>query len=655
MKDISNYHKNIKKIFIRTFRIIKTNRYLLLFLLLSIFFDIFTNNNIYTFYKDYSFAKVKENNQNIQPSSELDRFLDIIPSSAKLYIINSNKTFSDPRAKQGGSLNLNLFSFPLTFRIHGADSYSSISSFLKENQLSLIFFHPNTNDPLPSLAKRWAISQDKRTVFYQLDHNAIWSDGHKVKVSDFTFIEKFINSKFTNANQLKNYHQLHKIKIKALDNDIISISVSKSHYPIKLLQLTNLKPIAEHFHKLTPNWTENYNWLVQPNTGAYNISSTKLGHSITFKKNQNWWAKDYKYNKYLYNFDTINFKVFRSLEASWRGFLLGEIDYITLPQRQWRKWNSYLPELNLGYVKKLTAYTDKASSVQTIFLNLNKKIWHNPNTRYGFAHCIDKKNIIKDILKSNAHIANQIYVGYGPFTDQSIKHRKFDIDLCNQLLNSASFIKNSQKIRSKNGLLFEIKLIYSDSRHEKILDLLKSQLKTQGILLKINLLEKVDFYLAIKEGDYDALYTSVIPFEEIIPDYRQLFHSKFNKNFISLNFSKISFLMLNNLIEKYENAHMLTTKIELSKKLQNVINQIGSVIPIYYKPFSKGLISSHIQLAYPLGTKYVGIDVKRFWYCKYCHKDLLEAKKAKTPYTNKQNSPNHIIDKTYQNISQHYN
>ena len=75
---------------------------------------------------------------------------------------DTDPVFASPKALPGGNLNLFVDSFPLTFRTVGPDSNGSFRSFILDNQMRLISFHPNTGNPIPALANAWAIAPTAR-------------------------------------------------------------------------------------------------------------------------------------------------------------------------------------------------------------------------------------------------------------------------------------------------------------------------------------------------------------------------------------------------------------------------------------------------------------------------------------------------------------
>ena len=92
----------------------------------------------------------------------------------------------DPRATKGGVFRTWMPQFPATVRPFGKESNNSFRGYLyDELEIGLVGMHPLTGKIIPGVAKRWAVSADKRTVYYELDPDARYNDGVKVKAQDF--------------------------------------------------------------------------------------------------------------------------------------------------------------------------------------------------------------------------------------------------------------------------------------------------------------------------------------------------------------------------------------------------------------------------------------------------------------------------------------
>ena len=58
----------------------------------------------------------------------------------------------------------------------------------------LLVSHPETLEPLPGMAERWEVSQDRLTYTFHLRQNALWSNGDTVDADDFMWsFERFLD------------------------------------------------------------------------------------------------------------------------------------------------------------------------------------------------------------------------------------------------------------------------------------------------------------------------------------------------------------------------------------------------------------------------------------------------------------------------------
>ncbi|MFM4990054.1 ABC transporter substrate-binding protein, partial [Aeromonas veronii] len=207
-----------------------------------------------------------------------------LPADLKWETNDTDPVFASPKAQPGGSLNMFVESFPLTFRTVGPDSNGSFRSFILDNQLRLISFHPNTGNPIPSLATHWAIAPDSQTVYFKLDPRAKWSDGKPVNADDYTFGYEMMRSKHIKGPWFNNYYTTEVVAVEKIDDHTIMVKAGNRKAKMDLLNTTELWPQPKHYYKLTPNWVKQYNWAVVPTTGPYVISDVKKGKSVTFSK-----------------------------------------------------------------------------------------------------------------------------------------------------------------------------------------------------------------------------------------------------------------------------------------------------------------------------------------------------------------------------------
>ncbi len=190
---------------------------------------------------------------------------------------NEDPVFSSPHAKKGGVYRDSLQGFPLTIRSAGPDANGIFANYIRSYQMGLTNIHPNTNNPMPELATHWAFADDGVTVFYKLDPNATWSDGMPVTANDFIFTRDFMRSEYIIDPFANNWFTNEITDVQKHGEDIISVKYVTPRPENDLLYYTNVIPVARHFHKLDENWVTDYNWLIEPNTGAYTMTTVEKG------------------------------------------------------------------------------------------------------------------------------------------------------------------------------------------------------------------------------------------------------------------------------------------------------------------------------------------------------------------------------------------
>ena len=210
--------------------------------------------------------------------------------------------FASPEAKRGGTFRTYITGFPLTLRIHGPDASTGSYTTMKRSMfLSLVDIHPNTLKFVPSLATHWAFGPDGKTVYYKLDPRAHWSDGEPVTADDYVFAREMRLSDFIVDPFGKNYFTENIVDVVKHDDYTISVVGANAKPPDEMLYEYGISPEPRHFHKLDENWVKNYDWLLEPTTGAYHTARVEKGRFIELERTADWWGNDLKYYQHRFN------------------------------------------------------------------------------------------------------------------------------------------------------------------------------------------------------------------------------------------------------------------------------------------------------------------------------------------------------------------
>jgi len=352
------------------------------------------------------------------------------------------------KAKKGGTLHtfFSGLSFPPTIRTIGRDANNG---FRAEHwdfiEMGLVSLHPNTLEIIPGLADQWAVHPDGRTVYFRLDEKARWSDGVPVTADDFFMCFYISLSEYITGPWYRQYYGEMFENITRYDDRHFSIRLA--HLKPMPAYFAALTPYAAHFYKeFGPDYEDRYNWRCRPTTGAYIIRPEDIikGRSITMTRVKDWWARDRKYSRNLYNVDRIQYLLVRDEEKAFELFKKGQLDMFPLgiPKRWYEQ--TEIPAVFDGYIEKVTFYNEYPQPPRGIYLNHAKKPLDNLDVRIGIQHATDFQSVIDYDLRGDAqrlHITND---GYTLFPVTGIETRGFDPTKARAAFAKAGFTKSGE-------------------------------------------------------------------------------------------------------------------------------------------------------------------------------------------------------------------
>lgn len=554
-------------------------------------------------------------------------------------------TYASPDAKKGGTFRTFLLSFPVTFRTVGPDSNGSFRSAILGNQMGLVGIHPNTDAIVPELATHWAYGKDGKTIYYKINPKARWSDGKMVTADDFMFGLEFMRSKHIVAPWYNKHYGEEIVEMKKYDDHTISISGKTKKPKNELHYYYGVSPRPRHFHNLNKNWVKNYNWKVEPNTGAYQISEVKKGKFITFKRKTDWWAKDLRLNKGRFNVDKVIYKVIRDQNVAWEYFKKGEIDTFNLVLPEYWHNKSKTSEFANGYIHKMFFFQDKPQADYGIWLNTDKEIFKDINVRYAFAYAMNVEKVLKDVLRGDYFRLNTGTTGYAGYENKSIKARPYDRAKVAALMEKSGWKRGGDGIWTKDGKRFSVKVMYGSAHHTDRLVVLKEEAKKAGVEIILDQKDPSSAFQAMLKKEHQAAWSGWGA--QYRPQYWGQYHSDNAHKPQTNNFANADDKILDDLIVKFKNSLEDSERKDYAKKIQQRIYDLGFYIPTFLVPYTRVGYWRWMKLPKIPGTKtadelFEPFGSAIFWIDTDVKKETLAAKKA-----GKKFPPVTIIDKTY--------
>lgn len=510
----------------------------------------------------------------------------------------------DPEAKKGGTFNYDMPNFPPTLRFMGPDGGNTFRSEHWDNiEMALLAKHLNEDKWIPCIAEKWAVSEDRMTVFFQLDPAACYSDGVKVAVEDFFMMFYVALSKHAKDPFLPDYYSKEYSAITKYDDRTLGITLRETK-PDPILTATSVLPLPRHFFReFGEDFPARYQWRKMPTTGAYDIKpeDIKHGRSITLTRVKDWWAKDKKYYRYRYNPDRIVYRLVASIDTSFELLRQGKLDFfsssaLTVPPNYWYDKGD-IPELLNGYIERYTFFNEFPRIPRCLYLNQSMPLLDNQDIRTGLNYAIDMDKVINVVLRGDAVRMQSSWSGYGRFTNPKLRALPFDPVKAQEHFAKAGFTKRNEKGVLENAegkpLSFLLSVGNTPLYTQMALIWKEGALKA-GLELRI---EALDFTQLFKKGDQKeheiilAGFGSMPPY----PHMHEYFHSENAwetkpdgtkvKKVDSNNFTMTAHPELDKLIDQQRKAPNEDEMQRLCWLIEEFVQNLGCQIPTYESPF----------------------------------------------------------------------
>ncbi|MGD9877219.1 MAG: extracellular solute-binding protein [Desulfococcus sp.] len=570
-----------------------------------------------------------------------------LPDDIQWLTNTADPVFASPEARRGGTFHTALMTFPLTFRTVGPDSNSSFRSAILGNQLSLIGLHPNTLNIIPELATHWAFDPDKKTMYFKLNPRAQWSDGVPVTADDFAFTLEFMRSEHIIAPWYNDYYTQEIDRVIVYDDHTLAV-VSTKAVPDLHLKL-GIAPTPRHYYQtLGPDFVRRYNWEIVPNTGAYQISYFRKGKYVMFKRKPDWWGNDLHYFNNRFNVDRVKFTVVRDFNVLWEYFKKARIDTFAMNFPQYWHIRSKTPQIEKGYIERIWFFNDTQQSAMGLWLNQDREIFRDPRLRYAFAHAMNVEKVIEQVLRNDYFRLESGFVGYGPYSNTEIRARRFDLEKVNEYMKEAGWRRGPDGIWTKGGRRFSVEVSYSIEEHTPRLVVLKEEAKKAGIELQLQRLDPSAAYKMVMEKKHDVAWMGWST--SLRPQYWEHFHSVNAHKPQTNNITNTDDPELDRLIDAYRNSLDEAERIDLSRRIQARVHEIGCFVPTFMVPYVRQAYWRWWRLPTPPGTRISGdlfdpfdsVTGGLFWFDEARHEETRQAMRKRQPFP-----PVTRIDETY--------
>ncbi len=315
----------------------------------------------------------------------------------------------------------------------------------------LVNFSPEDLSPAPGIAKSWEVSEDRKTITFQLDPDAKWSDGEPITSTDVKWSFETLGEE----GQLFTNYTSNVTSIATPDDETVIIKTSRPD--ARIIGGIFVYILPEHIWGKVPlkELTGNYRpELPLVGSGPYLVSEYERGRIVRMERNP-------EFRGDAPAFDEVQYIKYGTQDAVERALQLGEVDMVMeVSESNFARLGE---EPNIETVSSASpSYTELAFNLCPEDLCPDAEF--NPavqevDVRRAIAYAIDRERINTIAARDTAFPGHGILPEfYKSFYEVPAEDYPVDIDLANQILDDAGWVMGDDGVRSKDGVRLEFDL-----------------------------------------------------------------------------------------------------------------------------------------------------------------------------------------------------
>jgi peptide/nickel transport system substrate-binding protein len=340
----------------------------------------------------------------------------------------------------------------------------------------LLNFDPETLAPSPGIAESWEVSEDRKTITFELIRGAKWSDGKPITSADVKWSLETLGSE----GLLFSAYTGNVTAIRTPDKYTVIIETSKPD--ARIVGGLWIYILPEHIWGKVP--VKELTGAYQPDiplvgSGPYTVTEFERGRITTLERNPEWRGDPPP-------FDEVQMIKYGTDDAVERALDLGEVDFI--PEVQPATFERIGQQEELETVRAPTyAFSQLAfnmcSERDCPEAKFNPAV-QDRTVRQAIAYSLDRERINAIATQGTYFVAHGLLPSfYKSFYEIPEQDYPYDPELGNQLLDDAGWELNDDGVREKDGQVLSFDLfVRSESAFQvQMAKLISEQAREIGV------------------------------------------------------------------------------------------------------------------------------------------------------------------------------
>ncbi len=355
-------------------------------------------------------------------------------------------------------------------------------------------------------------------------------------------------------------------------------------------------------------------------SGPYKIKSLDPGHSITYERVKDYWAKDLPVNRGRYNFDLVRYDYYLDMTVTREALKAGEFDFMAEGEsKAWATAYDVSP-VKAGLLIKKKIDHQRSTGMQSFAFNLRRPMFKNRMVRQALAHAFDfewsNKNLffgqyartasfysnselassglpkgeeLEILERFRGRIPDEVFTKeYKPPAYDGSGSIRSGQRAALRLLKQAGWVIVKRKlVDAKTGKQMRFEILFVSPAFERVILPFVRNLKKLGIDARARLVDPSQYQNRLDQFDFDMIIAtwgqSLSPGNE----QREFWSSKAAKLVGSRNFVGIQDPAIDELIELLIQARTRESLVARVRALDRVLLWHHFVIPQWHLSYDR--------------------------------------------------------------------
>lgn len=521
--------------------------------------------------------------------------------------------YTSPEAVKGGRLVL-----------HDIGSFDKMNPFTRKGEaplgLEMLVFEPlavtSLDEPFAAyglIAEDIELAADKMSVTYTINKKAQFSDGSPVTVDDVAYtLDMFKSDKVHPAYP---YYYKDIAGTEKTGERKIKFNFARKNRELHLIA-SQMRILSKKFYEKTGFGINQKNGSLTPPvaSGPYVVSHVNPGKTITYKRNNQYWAQDSPTRKGMFNFDKIVVKYYKDQIVALEAFKAGEFDFISINiAKQWAR-DMKGPKFSSGKIIKKNLVHFNNAGMQGFLMNTRRDLFKDPKVRQALGLALDFEWINKSLFhdqytRTNSFFSNSYLAATGlpegleleylnrfrgklpdeifiqPLSAPTTigKHGiRTHLKMAKKLLSESGWSIREGVLTNQQGKKFEFDILLVSPSFERVMASYVRNLKKLGIKVHYRTIDPTLYTERLKSFDFDMIVTTYGQSLSPGNEQRNFWHSTAAAINGSKNYSGIQSVVVDSLIDKIIYAENRDQLVAACKALDRVLWYGYYLIPNWY-------------------------------------------------------------------------